>query len=261
MNEGIAYLESHPILTILICAITGYLMGSISFARIVFRGVTKEKEPEAYSEPIAGTDEKFDTDFVSASLVNKRIGARYGCLTSVADMLKVILPTLGTKLLLTSEPYFLIVTIFAMIGHYLPVYHHFKGGRGETIMLGSMIVFNWVGTIIVFCISTVLGFVTGSVVVLRYAIYFLMVFWLWHHYHDWRYALGMFILIGLFIFSMRKELALIAELRKRGLMNDTNEELSEKMFMGRHLGRAVDRYSIPALLKKLRSDKTEKQGK
>lgn len=234
-------------------------MGSISFARIVFRGVTKEKELEAYSEPIAGTDEKFDTDFVSASLVNKRIGARYGCITSIADMFKVILPTLGVKLLLTSEPYFLIVTVFAMIGHYLPVYHNFKGGRGETIMLGSMIVFNWLGTIIVFIISTLLGFITGSVVVLRYAIYFLMVFWLWNHYHDWRYALGMFILIILFVFSMRKELALIAELSKRGLMNDTNEELSEKMFMGRHLGRAIDRYSIPALYKKLRSDKTEKR--
>jgi glycerol-3-phosphate acyltransferase PlsY len=261
MNEAIVFLESHPLITVLLCSITGYLMGSISFARIVFRSVTKEKELEAYSEPIEGTDEKFDTDFVSASLVNKRIGARYGCITSIADMLKVILPTLGAKLLLTTEPYFLIVSVFAMIGHYLPVYHSFKGGRGETIMLGSMIVFNWLGTLIVFLASTLLGFITGSVVVLRYAIYFLMIFWLWNHYHDWRYALGMLMLIILFVFSMRKELALIADLNRRGLMNDTNEELSEKMFMGRHLGRAIDRYSIPALFKKLRSDKTDKRVK
>lgn len=255
MNEAVAFLESHPLLLTLICSLTGYLTGSISFARIVYRGVTKEKELEAYSEPIAGTDEKFDTDFVSASLVNKRIGAKYGCLTSIGDMVKVILPTIGAKLLLTAEPYFLIIPVFGMLGHYLPVYHNFKGGRGETIMLGSMIAVNWLGTIIVFLISTLLGFITGSVVVLRYAIYFLMIFWLWNHYHDWRYAAFMFLLISLFVFSMRKELALIADLRKRGLMNDTNEELSEKMFMGRHLGRAIDRYSIPALWKKLKNGK------
>lgn len=256
MNETIAFLESHPLVTLLICSVTGYLMGSISFARIVYRGVTSEKELEAYSEPIAGTDEKFDTDFVSASLVNKRIGAKYGCITSILDMLKVIVPTLVAKFLLTSEPYFLVVPVFGMIGHYLPVYHNFKGGRGETIMLGSMIAVNWLGTVVVFMVSTALGFITGSVVLLRYAIYFLMIFWLWNHYHDWRYALFMFLLISLFVFSMRKELALIADLRKRGLMNDTNEELSEKMFMGRHLGRAIDRYSIPALWKKIKAGKS-----
>lgn len=251
MNEAITFLETHPLVTTLICSVTGYLMGSISFARIIYRGVTSEKELEAYSEPIPGTDEKFDTDFVSASLVNKRIGARYGCLTSIGDMLKVILPTLGFKLLLTSEPYFLIVPVFSMLGHYLPVYHNFKGGRGETIMLGAMLAVNWLGTVIVFLAATILGFITGNVVILRYSIYILMIFWLWNHYGDWRYGLFMLLLIILFVFSMRKELALIADLRRRGLMNDTNEQLSEKMFMGRHLGRAIDRYSIPVLFRKL----------
>lgn len=255
MNEAITFLESHPLLLILICSITGYLLGSISFARIVYSGVTKGKELEFYSEPIAGTDEKFDSDFVSASLVNKQIGAKYGCLTSVADMLKVALPTLGAKLLFTSEPYFLIIPLFGILGHYLPVYHNFIGGRGETIMLGAMFVVNWIGAIIVNIAATALGFITGSVVVLRYAGYFLMIFWLWHHYNDWRYGLFMFLLYSLFWFSMRKEIALLINLRKRGLWNDTNEELSEKMFMGRHIGRAIDRYSIPALWKKFRSGK------
>ena len=259
MNEAIAFLESHPLLLILICSVTGYLLGSISFARIIYSRVTKGKELEFYSEPIAGSDEKFDSDFVSASLVNKQIGAKYGCLTSVADMLKVALPTLAAKLLFTSEPYFLIIPLFGILGHYLPVYHNFIGGRGETIMLGAMFVVNWFGTIIVNIASTILGFITGSVVILRYAGYFLMIFWLWHHYHDYRYGLFMFLMYSLFWFSMRKEIALLIKLRKRGLWNDTNEQLSEKMFMGRGVGRAIDKYSLPSLFKKFRNRNLEEK--
>src|SRR5512136_3100264 len=116
MNDAIAFLENHPLLLVILCSISGYLLGSISFARIVYRKVTKGKDLEFYSEPIEGTDEKFDSDFVSATLVNKLIGAKYGCLTSLADMLKVALPTLIAKIVFTSEPYFLIVPIFGILG-------------------------------------------------------------------------------------------------------------------------------------------------
>jgi len=252
MNEITAFLENKPLLMVLLCSITGYLTGSISFARIIYYMVTKNKEIEYYSEPVKDSDEKFDTNFVSASLVNKRIGAKYGCLTSIADILKVALPMLAVKLLFTSEPYFLIIPIFGMLGHYLPVYNKFIGGRGETVMLGSMFVADWFGTLFVNLISTVLGFISGSVVILRYAGYFLMIFWLWYRY-DYRYAIFMSLMIALFVFSMRKEIAKIIELRKRGLMKMTQEELSESMFMGKGLGRAIEKYSIPAMIKKIRN--------
>lgn len=257
MNEIIPYLESNPWLLVSLCCITGYLFGSISFARIIFSGVTGEKHIEFYSEPIANTDEAFDTNFVSASLVNKRIGAKYGCMTSVADILKVAIPMLIVKFLFPSEPYYLLVAVFGMIGHYLPVYYNFIGGRGETIMLGSMFVVNWFGTLLVNLVSTILGFITGSVVVLRYAGYFLMIFWSWNHFKDWRYALFMFLMILLFVFSMRKEITRIIELRRKGLLKMTGEELSEAMFMGKGLGRAIDRYSLPALFRKLQTGRNK----
>lgn len=250
MNEITAFLENRPMLMVFLCSITGYLTGSISFARIIYYRVTKSKVIEFYSEPVKDSDETFDTNFVSATLVNKRIGAKYGCLTSIADILKVALPMLAVKLLFTSEPYFLIIPIFGMLGHYLPVYNKFIGGRGETVMLGSMFVADWFGTLFVNLISTVLGFISGSVVILRYAGYFLMIFWLWYRY-DYRYAIFMSLMIALFVFSMRKEIAKIIELRKRGLMKMTQEELSESMFMGKGLGRAIDKYSIPAIIKKI----------
>lgn len=257
MNELITFLESKPLLLCILCALTGYLTGSISFARIIYYSVTKNKDLEFYSEPVKDSDEKFDTDFVSATLVNKRIGAKYGCITSIADILKVAVPMLIAKFLFTTQPYYLIVPVFGMIGHYLPVYYGFIGGRGETIMLGSMFVANWYGAILVNLISTILGFITGSVVVLRYAGYYLMILWLWYHFSDYRYAVFMLLMNLLFIFSMRKELARIIELRKKGFMRMTQEELSEGMFMGKGIGRAIDKYSLPVLFKKfLRGNKS-----
>ena len=253
MNDVIIFLESKPLLLSFLCALAGYLFGSISFARIVYYSVTKSREIEYYSDPVKGSDETFDTDFVSASLVNKRIGAKYGCITSVADILKVAVPMLIAKLLFKSEPWYLIIPVFGMIGHYLPVYHGFTGGRGETVMLGSMFVVNWFGTLIVNIISTILGFITGSVIILRYAGYILMIFWLWYWFNDYRYALFMFLMNFLFWFSMRKETARFYELKKKGLLKMTEEELSESMFMGKGLGRAIDRYSLPVLLKRFRN--------
>ncbi|NMC37195.1 MAG: glycerol-3-phosphate acyltransferase [Bacteroidales bacterium] len=260
MNEIISCLEAKPWLLASLCSLTGYLFGSVSFARLIYSVVTKGKELEFYSEPVANSDETFDTNFVSASLVNKRIGARYGCLTSIADILKVALPMLLVKLLFTSEPYYLLVAVFGMIGHYLPVYHNFVGGRGETIMLGSMFVVSWFGTLLVNLVSTILGFITGSLVVLRYAGYFLMIFWSWNHFRDWRYPAFMLIMNLLFVFSMRKEIARVIELRKKGLLRMTGEELSEAMFMGKGIGRAIDRYSFPALYRKLVTRMNKKTG-
>lgn len=253
MNDIILFLESKPLLLSFLCALTGYLFGSISFARIVYYSVTKSREIEYYSDPVKGSDETFDTDFVSATLVNKRIGTKYGCITSVADILKVAVPMLIAKLLFKSEPWYLIIPVFGMIGHYLPVYHNFIGGRGETVMLGSMFVVNWFGTLFVNIISTILGFITGSIIILRYTGYILMIFWLWYYFNDYRYAVFMFLMNFLFWFSMRKEVARFYELKKKGYLKMTEEELSESMFMGRGIGRAVDRYSLPVLFKKIRN--------
>lgn len=252
MNEIVFFLENRPLLLAILCALTGYLMGSISFARIVYYSVTRSKEIEFYSDPVKGSDETFDTDFVSASLVNKRIGAKYGCITSIADILKIAVPMLVVRYIFKTEPYYLIVPVFGMIGHYLPVYHGFIGGRGETVMLGSMFVVNWFGTLLVNAVSTVIGFITGSVILLRYTGYMLMIFWLWYFFEDYRYAVFMFLMNFLFWFSMRKEVKRYYELYKKGYMRLTQEELSKEMFMGRGIGRAIDNYSLPMLYKKLK---------
>ena len=103
MNEVTAFLVEKPWLLVILCSITGYLIGSVSFARIVYFIVTKNRKIESFSEPVPHSDETFESDLVSATLVTKKIGARYGCMTSIADMLKVALPTLLVKLFFPSR--------------------------------------------------------------------------------------------------------------------------------------------------------------
>jgi len=257
MSDLITFLPEKPLLLAIICSATGYLIGSVSFARVVYFIVTKNKKIGSFSEPVPHSDETFESDLVSATLVTKKIGAKYGCLTSVSDMLKVALPTLLAKLLFPSQPYYLLTALFGVIGHNLPLYYRFKGGRGESPILGILLVINWFGLLFVNIAATILGFISGSVLVVRFSGYVLMIFWLWYYFNDWRYALFMILINFFFWFSMRKDLSRFIELKKKKGLEFTEEDVSEFILMGKSMGRALDKYSLFAFYKKLKNRSRE----
>jgi len=84
-----------------------------------------------------GSDIVFESDSVSASAVRFQLGARYGCLTAILDMLKVAIPTLIVRLWQPDEAYYLVLAGAGVAGHAWPVYFRFKGGRGESPILGG----------------------------------------------------------------------------------------------------------------------------
>ena len=86
----------------------GYLLGSISFARLVAGRAAPGHELSLIQLPIPNTDIVFESDSISASMVRMQVGTRFGCLTAILDMLKVALPTLAFLLLQPDQPYFLI---------------------------------------------------------------------------------------------------------------------------------------------------------
>jgi glycerol-3-phosphate acyltransferase PlsY len=211
---------------------------------------TGKSKIEPFAEPIPHSDETFESDLVSATLVTKKLGAKYGCITSLADMLKVALPTLLAKLFFPSEPYFLLVALFGVIGHNLPLWYRFKGGRGESPIIGALLVINWFGLILANVAAAVLGFITGSVLVVRWGAYVILIFWFWCYFNDWRYGLFMILLNFFFWMSMRKDLARFSELKRKRGLEFTEEEVSEFILMGKTLGRFLDRYSLYALVKR-----------
>jgi glycerol-3-phosphate acyltransferase PlsY len=256
MNEILIFLQDKPWLLIILCGLSGYLAGSISSARIVYFFVKGTTKVEPFAESVPHSDETFESDLVSATLITKKLGARYGCITSIMDMLKVVIPVLIIKIVFKSDPYFLIVAIFGVCGHNFPVYHKFAGGRGESPILGILLVVNWFGIIIANAAAILLGFITGSVLVVRWGGYVLLIFWFLIYFNDYRYVVFMILLNFFFWFSMRKDLARFIGLKKKGL-KFTEEEVSEFILMGRRLGRALDKYSLYSLYRKIKAGKTK----
>jgi glycerol-3-phosphate acyltransferase PlsY len=255
MNEIITGIQDKVWVLLIICTISGYLIGSISFARLINFMVLKTTKISSFAEPIPHTDEFFESDLISATLVTKKLGVKYGCTTSLLDMLKVALPTLLVKLTLTQHPYFLLTAIAGIIGHNYPVYYRFVGGHGESPIIGALVVINWFGVLICNGAALILGFITGSVLVVRWGAYSILIFWFWYYFRDIYYVAFMVLANFFFYLASSKDLMRFRELKVRKGINFSEEDVSEFILMGKGLGRALDRFGLYHMIKRKLNDK------
>ncbi len=233
-----------------IAGLAGYLLGSISFARVLTWIRTRSSYVKPINEPVPGSDIMFSSDSVSATAAHLNLGKRFGCLTALLDMGKVALPTFLFSYFFPDHLYFLLAAATGIAGHNYPIYHHFRGGRGESPMMGAMLVINWFGIPIASASSLLLGYLTGSVLVIRYGWYVLMIGWYWIYFHNIYYVIFMITANFLFWFSMRRDLATFAELKKKDDLKIAEESVSDFLLMGKGLGRFLDHYGLPALIRK-----------
>lgn len=231
-------------------ALVGYLFGSISNARIFHWLKNRSFTVKPINEPIPGTDLYFASDSVSATVTHINLGKKYGVFTALLDMAKVAIPTLAIRLLLPEAPFFLATAACGIAGHIYPAYHRFRGGRGESPIMGAMLVINWFGILITNLAGMVLGFLTGSVLVMRYGWYILSIFWYWIFFNDIYFVAFMIAANILFWTAMRKDLAKFAELKKENDLEVAEATVSDFLLMGEGPGRFLDKYGLPALIKK-----------
>ncbi len=240
-----------PVIALLAVAV-GYLLGSISFARIV-AGLVDPTADITKIETVVGEGVTFTSDSVSATAVRMKVGRRYGILTATLDMLKVAIPTLLFKLAFPGEPYFLLVAAAGLIGHDWPVYHRFLGGRGETAIYGALLIIDPVGVVVTLVLGMVLGFALGNILVLRWAGLVLMIPWFWVTTGEPTFVAYMVFADLVYLFAMRPELGQYLSMRTEHV-DPTNEEIADEFGMGASLGRAIDRYGLPGLIARLRSN-------
>jgi glycerol-3-phosphate acyltransferase PlsY len=235
----------------LAAAATGYLLGSISFARIVARRVDRSVDVTFIVTEV-GDGVTFTSDAVSATSVRMKLGKRYGLLVAFLDMAKVAIPVLVLRLLYPGEPYLYLAAAAGVAGHNWPVYHRFKGGRGESAIMGALLVIDPVGLVLMLTLGTVIGFLAGNILVLEWTGFVLMVPWLWVTTGDPAAVAFMVSVLGMWAVAMLPELRQYAAMVR--LPNaPTNEQVVQEYGMSARLGRAMDRYSIPALVKRARS--------
>lgn len=139
-----------------LAAITGYLAGSISFARLIVRAHGHQRvAPVDLVSPDGRAT--LVSDAVSATAVRLQLGPKWGILCGVLDIAKATIPVLAFRIAFPGEPYLYAVGLFAIVGHNWPLYHGFKGGRGQSPMLGAMLGIAPLGAVV----CTAVGFVVG----------------------------------------------------------------------------------------------------
>jgi len=141
---------------VLLAAIAGYLVGSISFARIVGTRVAPDEDLSAAALQFhEGSD--VVVSGVSATSVSIRAGRRWGLLVSLLDIGKAALVTAVFRVLAPDEPAYLAAALFAVVGHVWPLYYRFRGGFGVSPMLGGLLVIDPLALLVTIAVTIVIG--------------------------------------------------------------------------------------------------------
>jgi glycerol-3-phosphate acyltransferase PlsY len=193
---------------VIAAAAGGYLIGAVSMARIITRLVSPStKITDTFEVGLDGSDKKLVLGTVSASWVSYHVGSKWGFLTYVLDMLKIIVPAVVLRKLWPAEPYFLVAAAAGVAGHIWPVYHKFKGGRGISAIYGGFIVIDWVGMLVCSLGGMLLGLVAFRDVLTAYmAGVVLIIPWVFLRTHNWAYVFYAVVVNIFFVIAMFPEI-------------------------------------------------------
>jgi len=202
--------------TTVLAALIGYLLGSISFARLVTRFAAPEANVDELRVQIAGTEESEPVGIAGGNAASMILGPKLGLTVAMLDMLKVLLPMFVFRGLYPEQPYHLVVATAGLIGHNWPIYYRFRGGRGFAVIFGSFLLLDWVGTLV----SLLLGLTFGITILGNPMIAYISWLWLIVPWFLWQgtsaeviYAL---LVNLLFILAVIPEIRTLLRLRKEG---------------------------------------------
>lgn len=200
----------------LLALMAGYLIGSISFARIVVQLVAPGLDISHTRVVMPDNGEVLESDAVSPMVVRLHLGSRYGCLTGLLDIAKVVLPALALKLWFPDTYLYILFAAAAAVGHNWPIYYRFQGGRGQSPITGGFLVMAPVGAVVCTLISVLFGILTRDRILSGILMMVLMAPWVLFTTFDWVLVTYTVAMAALFIGSMMPELRQYARLKRAG---------------------------------------------
>jgi acyl-phosphate glycerol 3-phosphate acyltransferase len=233
------------VLNIGIAAVSGYLVGSISSGRLIWKIVAPQKPiPKQTAFRLEGSDDELVTDLTSATTVSHHLGARYGFITFVLDVLKVFLSALAVKYALTEHPYYLITAITGVIGHIWPVYYGFKGGRGISPIFGGVFLLDWIAVFATSLGGMIFGLLLMRDMLVAYmaGVWFLIP-WMWFRTHDLYYVLYAVAINVVFNIAMIPEIRKWIRITREGKWSET-ANVMQLTGMGRGILKMAKRLGI-----------------
>jgi acyl-phosphate glycerol 3-phosphate acyltransferase len=220
--------------TALVVFLLCYLIGSISFGRIIARIIRPAARLDQLKAEISGTGQSFRLSGMGASNIGRVVGKKASAVISLLDVLKVAGPVLALKLLYPGTYYPLLASLGGIIGHDWPVYYGFKGGRGMTGTYGSLLVIDWLGTLAAALTGMLLGvFIIRNLMVFYFGSLWLMLPWFWFRNHDPVYVIYALLLNLLFLAALIPDIREVNRLRKEMPGKITNEMTLEFSSFGR----------------------------
>jgi len=193
--------------TLLLVVVIGYLLGSISFSRVITRLVSPETDLGNIEIGGDGTTEAARLRHYGATTASIKLGPRWGCTIGLLDILKTTIPTLVVRFLFPEQPYFLAVAVMCMVGHIWPIYYRFKGGGGMSSIYGGFLAVDWLGAIVCSTAGLLLGlFVIKDILVAYISGTWLMILWLWFRTRDPAYLIYALTVNILFVVALLPEI-------------------------------------------------------
>jgi acyl phosphate:glycerol-3-phosphate acyltransferase len=232
-----------PILFILI-AFVCYLLGSISFARLIPRLVDPKADISDVTLPVQDSDERMPMLAMGANTASIKYGSKVGCTAGLLDILKVFIPTLAVRLFYPTEPYYLVAAIAGFVGHCWPVYYRFKGGRGISPFYGGMLAIDPLGALVVASVSMFIGMALLKELLFAYSGgVFLAIVW-FALTDGWGPELIYALVIGiLFLVALMPEIKLVREMYRKYGKGDMRDSMST-FPMGQAMLKLMDRLHL-----------------
>jgi acyl phosphate:glycerol-3-phosphate acyltransferase len=201
----------------LVIAVISYLFGSISFARIISHFVAPQVDLNNIHMPNEDGSEGQLLKTVGATTASIKLGPRVGCTIGILDILKGVIPLLIIKLLYPEQFYFLIASVFVVVGHNWPIYYHFRGGGGMSPTYGGFFVVDFIGTLISALAGMIFGFFIIRDVLIAYlsGLWFYLL-WMILFKSSWQYIVYAIVMNIIFIIALIPDVKDYVKQKKAG---------------------------------------------
>jgi glycerol-3-phosphate acyltransferase PlsY len=227
---------------ILLVAVISYLIGSISFSRIVAKFVDPDVDLESVELPAAGGG-THRLKMVGATTASVKLGPKVGCTIGILDILKAFLPVLALKLMYPDQYYHLISAVFVVLGHNYPIFFNFKGGAGVSPIYGGFIVVDFIGIVVSTIASLIFGFfIVRDMVVAYVSEVWFMLIWLIIFKGDWPHIIYGIAINIIFLLGFVPEIKDYLKQKQKGEID--MQEAMRTTPMGRGMLKIMDFFGV-----------------
>jgi glycerol-3-phosphate acyltransferase PlsY len=211
------------ITTIILVGLGGYLIGSISFARVVAWWVNPTSSLDEARRHRSDQGLEGTVSGIGASTASIALGKKYGAIVVILDITKAFIPVLLLQTYFSTEIYSLIFSILCILGHNYPIYYRFQGGRGLSPMMGSLLVIEPLGMVVCMLIAVLLAILINQPHIALILWFPILGLWGWLVNDDLGLAVYAILLLVIFMIAEIPEMRLALKYWKQGRMDEYNK--------------------------------------